>query len=525
MATLNQYQVNNTNGRIFLNIIGNPVVEPLDGPLFVEHLMARFPEQVYSKGRDSHLYGLLTALVGDSGAGGLKKKSLLARLKYESAALSFGDLDELYSPLIGFDRLPGERYKFDPRSSTLTAEEWEVVRAADQSYRRRAIGYMQAARLGGTVRGIAAAASAALGQSVTVSENYKYLFDQKADRQIGYPKYGDTGSVSEFIIRPNVNQNVTIQEEYAILDVGSPDAVDTFRFEFNGEYAPPVYISDLSAALITSSLHALAAIEQGDVVVEQTTTTSYKIRFLVDDISVQDLTIEYSATVKPADVSIAYSSATALFYAGEAGDPNPAYYEAALKGQSTTQIEPRLKNRYYLDPFVQKNLDDLVTKMKPVSTVFTIEPARERYIPVKVNSIGASSQKIVVSRFVTGSSSIDYQSPSLLNGKILESGVENEERNFAYTGMDLPVVSMTINGAIAYKDLAISDSKYGKTEFYRGTAATYQNYRSVHAGLFGDPMPKIFSHLTSVSSNDLFSEDNIIPRNDTLAIIRKPVTV
>ena len=79
MATLNQYRVNNTNGRLFFSIVQNPVVEPIDGPLFIEHLMLRFPEEIYSKSRDSHIYRLLTALAGDSGAGILKKKSLMAR--------------------------------------------------------------------------------------------------------------------------------------------------------------------------------------------------------------------------------------------------------------------------------------------------------------------------------------------------------------------------------------------------------------------------------------------------------------
>lgn len=525
MATLNQYQVNNTNGKIFFSIVENPVVEPLDGPLFVEHLMSRFPEEVYAKGRDTHLYGFLTALVGDAGAGSLKKKSLLARLQYESAALAFQNLDNLYSPLIGFDRLPSERYKIDPKKNTLTQEEWEVIRSADQSYRRRAIGYLQAARFGGTPRGIEEAASAALGQNVQVSENYKYVFDQQSDRQIGYSKYGNTNSVSEFVIRPNVSQNVTIQEEYAILNVTNANLVEPFQFLFDNEISSPIYIYDINAAGIVAALEGMASIEQGDFSVEQTTSTSYVIRSFKTGRSIQDLKISYWANVTPEDISIAFSASTSLFYAGEVGDPNPEYYETELNNGDTSLIEPRLYSRYYLDPFIQKNLDGVISKIKPVATTFSIKPARERYIPVGTNAVAASSEKFVVSRFVTGSSSIAYTAANKLNGKVLESGVENEQRNYAYTGMDLPVVSMTINTAIAYTDKALSDRDYGKTAFYRGTNSSYLKYRSIHAGVFGDPLPKVFKHLQSVSSNDVFSETNILPKNDTLAIMKKPVTI
>jgi hypothetical protein len=46
-----------------------PVVEPLDAPEALMKKMERFPEEVYSKSRDSHLFRFLLALCGEAGAG------------------------------------------------------------------------------------------------------------------------------------------------------------------------------------------------------------------------------------------------------------------------------------------------------------------------------------------------------------------------------------------------------------------------------------------------------------------------
>lgn len=521
MATLNQYRLNNTNGRLFFSIVQNPVVEPIDGPLFIEQLMLRFPEEAYTKSRDSHLYKLLTALAGDSGAGILKKKSLLARLQYESAALSFQNLDNLYSPLIGFDRLPGERYFIDPKKSTLTSEEWDAIKSADTAYRKRALQYLQAARQGGTLQGIRDAAEAALGQSVQVTENYKYIFDQNSDSFAGYKKYGVTNSVSEFVIRPRVNINTSVQDDYAILNVFNSSS---FYFVYNGEQTELLYSDLLSEQTIRAVIEGFEEVEQGDVEVLQRTTTSYLIKFTNQNLDIQRLSLLYDTGYSASDIVLNQSSVNDLFYVGDVGDPSTDYYNAYVSNSELPQ-ENRSSSKDYIDPYIQKNLDDLVGKIKPESSLFSIVPSREKYVTVPTNSVFASSEKFSVNRFVTANPNVIYPDADKLNGKILEPGIENEERNYAFTGVDMPVIFMTIDTVISYTNYSGLDAQYNTESFYTGADARYKLYESRHAGLYPEPTSLIYPFFKNVSPDMIFSADQILPSRNTNAVYKGAVTI
>jgi hypothetical protein len=517
MATLNQYNLNNTNGRLFFSIVENPVVEPLDGPLFIEHLMQRFPEEVYTRSRDSHLFKLLTALAGDSGAGILKKKSLLARLQFESAALGFQNLDNLYSPLIGFDRLSDEKYLINPKTSTLTQEEWDAINSADTSYRRRATQYLQAARQGGTLQGIKDAASAALGQDVQVTENYKYFFDQYSDRPVGFKKYGITDSMNEFIIRPNVSATTVTQTPFALLSILNTSA-DSFYFKYNGDQTSEISPGFISEEIIRSVIEGLEEVEQGDVTVKQTTTTAYQIEFANSELDIERLSIGTASTVlTDDDVVLTQSSTNDVFYSSRVGDPSFEYYNAYVAGESTSGINERSDSLEYISPFIQKNLDTLISRLKPESSLFSIAPAKEKYVSVGINSAFASSEKFYVNRFVTGSPNIAYSASDLLTGKILESGIENEERNYAFANVDFPVLFMTVDTVIAYTNQAESNPYYNTSTFYSGAEPAYKTYESQYIGVFGEPVSKIFPFLQSYSSEILYSPEKILPSRNTEA--------
>jgi hypothetical protein len=520
MATLNQYRVNNTNGRLFFSIVQNPVVEPIDGPLFIEHLMLRFPEEIYSKSRDSHIYRLLTALAGDSGAGILKKKSLMARLQYESAMLGFQNLDNLYSPLIGFDRLPNERYLIDPKKSALTQEEWDAIKAADTAYRKRALQYLQAARQGGTLQGITDAATAALGQNVQVTENYKYIFDQNSDRIAGFKNYGMTNSVSEFIIRPRVSSSASVSANFASLRLFD---YAEFYLSYNGEDTDLLYSDILSADTLRSVIEGFEQVEQGDVVVTQTTTTTYSIEFSNSNLDIKRLSLVPGAGFL--DVAIlTQSSANDLFYIGDVGDPSTEYYNAHLSVSETSGIDKRSSSRDYINPYIQKNLDVLINKLKPESSLFSIVPSEEKYIEVPVNSVFSSSERFYVNRFVTANPNVVYPDVDKLNGKILEPGVENEERNYAFVGVDMPVVFMTVDTVISYTNDAGLSPKYNTEVFYNGDNAEYKVYESRHSGVYPEPTSLIYPFFKAANENLIYSADQILPERDTTAVFKGAIT-
>lgn len=522
MPTGNQYKLNSTDGWLFFSFVNNPVVEPMDGPLFVEHLMARFPEEVYSKSRDSHLYRFLTALVGDSGAGILKKESLLARLHLESALLSLRGLDNLYSPLVGINRAPNERYSIDPSGSTLTKEEWDAIAAADASYRRRAIGYLQAAHQGGTLQGIKEAASAAIGRDVSVVENYKYIFDKKSDNPINYQKFGDTDSVSEFIICPSVGKSSSDNFPYAILTIKNKDLDEYFQFNFDGELSTEIYIPNISAASMLAALRGLGGITQNNVTVEQSTSSSYIIRFFGLNLDVKRLGVVYTSTVSREDVEISQSADNDLFYTAVIGDPSSEYYNAFVRGRSTAGIERRSSNTSYLNPLVQKNLDYLVGKIKPETSIFSIKPGVDPYTNVLVNNIAASSERFTVNRFITGSQSINPSLENLITGEILAPGIENEERNVAFSNYDFPVVFLTIDSVISYTDNAKEDVDYETKDFYYGSSPAYLKYMSEHIGQFDSTETLIFPSIyADVSYNDRFTVKDILPTNSTGAVLKR----
>jgi len=521
MATGNQYNLNNTNGQLYFSIVENPVVEPLDGPLFVEHLMMRFPEETYSKSRDSHLYKFLTALVGDSGSGVLKKKSLFARLQFEAALLSFNDLDKLYSPMIGFGRLPNEKYSINPKSSTLTSEEWDAIKAADMSYRHRAMNYLQAARKGGTVEGITAAASAAIGKPVQVVENYRYVFDQISDAKVGHERVGTTLSTSEFIIRPTVEASETNDDIYATLFV-SQSAIGDFRFVYEGGYTDYIYMSNVSQDIIAHTLMGIDLFSTGEVLVTKTTSSTYEIRFITPRALVQRLSVE-SDNVSDSDLYVVQSSENNTFYTTSFGDPSQDYYNAVINGDSIVDIPQRSSSTSYLDPSVQKNLDIVVNRIKPSSSIYSIAPSQQRHLPVNINSVFASSERFVVNRFV--SSSINYGSTDLLSGRFVKVGSEQEERNYAFAGMDLPVVFYTVDSVISYGQAALFDSAYPTNEFYDGPDAVYKTYESFRIGKYFSPAPSIYPFLSNVSTDMMFVTNNILPSNDTHAIFRGAPTV
>jgi hypothetical protein len=590
MATLNQYNVNNTNGLLYFSLIENPVVEPLDGPLFVEHLMARFPEETYTKSRDSHLYRFLTAIVGDSGSGLLKKQSLFARLQFESAALGFKGLDKLYSPLINFGRISGEKYSIDPKTSALTSEEWDAIKSADNAYRSRAFSYLQAARQGGTPSGLAAAASAAIGRPTQIVENYKHLFDSLSDNPIGYDKIGLTNSTSEFVIRPTVNKSQAATDIYATFYF-APDVDGIFRFKYNGEYSSFISTKNISAAIILHTLVGFSFLENGDVSVSQRASTAFEIRFVPVD--VRKLSIESDNLTVGTDIILYRSSDNELFYSSSFGDPSQDYFNSFVSGTSSTQrisgatttvasttvssvyvpgglgsaykgwgisgngipsgttilnvVDPttvrisasatvtqdgtatlylsppqRQGATEYLSPDIQKNLDNLVSRIKPTTSLFSISPSEDKYTVVGINGVHATSSRLSVNRFVSANSSVNYPGVDFLQGKFLEVGSENEERNYAFTSTDLPVVFITIDSVIAYTNNALTDPAYSTSDFYAGNAK-YKKYESIHVGSYQRDESLIFPSISAPIDTPLYAS-NILPAAVTNAIARGAIT-
>jgi hypothetical protein len=331
------------------------------------------------------------------------------------------------------------------------------------------------------------------------------------------------------VIRPHVSDNDVSQDPFARL-VFDPDAIGEFQFVLNNEYSDRVFTANISQSIIESVLLGLESLEIGDVEVLRTTSNAYVIRTPKSTGLIQRLTI-LSPTLSREQIRLEQSAANDLFYFSSFGDPSAEYYDAFISGDDTVGLNERPVaeegwSPSYLNPYIQKNLDMLVTKLKPASTLFSISPVSERYVRVRTGSVFASSERFVVSRFVRYNQNDNIQTNKLAN-RFLEVGSESEERNYAFTGYDMPVVFATIDSVISYTNDALIDPAYNTEEFYTGSFPVYRAYESAHSGNFFSPVPSLpgYSFLKGISPDVVFSSNNILPANNTPAVFRGAVTV
>lgn len=193
--------------------------------------LAHFHESLYDLGDTSHLLRLMKALLGDAGAGQLRKRSLVVRLQNSLSGTHFYDLDRFYGAIFGAARKIPEFLPLDPMESTATPDEWDDLMEADAAYRNRVTALARAIPMGGTVPGITAAAEAIMGVDCDIYETWPLIDAYGAgsgqtgrlwdDVETDYPLWSDfppatwaevedsiyfgrTGlnSRSEFIVRP-----------------------------------------------------------------------------------------------------------------------------------------------------------------------------------------------------------------------------------------------------------------------------------------------------------------------------------
>lgn len=144
------------------------VVAPLDVRTRLDH----FFDAIYDLSPDSHLFRFAAAVLGDSGANGLRKRYLMSRLSQTLQGTRFYDLDRFYGALFGIQRKVEELLPINPYTEQATAAQWNEIIAADGSYRSRIEQFAKALSLGGTALGMKAVAESILSCQVDILENY-----------------------------------------------------------------------------------------------------------------------------------------------------------------------------------------------------------------------------------------------------------------------------------------------------------------------------------------------------------------
>lgn len=130
------------------------------GDIPISQRLAHFPDDLYDMRETSHLVRFLTALLGDAGAGSLRKQSQVSLFRSVMRGTHFYDLDRFYGSIFGISRKVGEILGIDPTTDPATSNEWDQIAVADSSFRDRISHLASAINMGGTYPGIKAAAEA-----------------------------------------------------------------------------------------------------------------------------------------------------------------------------------------------------------------------------------------------------------------------------------------------------------------------------------------------------------------------------
>lgn len=206
---------------------GQNLLIPSD--ILAKRLM-HFAEEVYNVEPESALGRWMKVLLGDAGAGYLRKKVFITRLQESLSGTHFFDLDRFYGALFAVGRRNGESLTFDPYTELATYDEWEHVHTIDASYRSRVEQFARAIGLGATPAGIEAIAEALLAVDVDIYEDY-YRADRVsntwADLEGEYSTWGDIDG-----------------ETYDFLEGGDGDLDNTDRFHFRVTPKRPISLEE-----------------------------------------------------------------------------------------------------------------------------------------------------------------------------------------------------------------------------------------------------------------------------------------
>lgn len=375
------------------------VIEPLRGPRDTFYYLKRFPEEIYNRSPDSHLYRFLRSMLGDQGVNWIRKNYLQARLIFEELNIELFDLDAFYGDVFGFGRILDEAFDDDP-TGLIPRDQWEVIKSKNTRYRNRALDFVNGARAGNTPFGMRLVAKSGLGHEVEIIENYKYLYDLHSDDPLGLDYYGQTYLTQEMVVLPRRELSLSEVQRIAISDNPPPDG-GTFVLGYNGEATGSFTYDKGDGAgavvygaipwnatndMVRLALETIQQIGPGNVIVTggPGPHTPWDVTF-TGGLSGADL---HTLTV-----SSALTSSWSL-------DPITMSVTTVQNGRQSydeiVSIPPR--DRYHLQ--------EAVDRVRPQTTIMTVADAPGLRSNIDYRSVDASSEYREVIRYVTGNPGI-----------------------------------------------------------------------------------------------------------------------
>lgn len=149
------------------------VTSPLNIPPGIMSRLRSFPEEVYTLLPTDNLTKLLKVLLGDAGAGQLRKLANQARLGTYLQGANFYDLDNFYGAIFNITRTASEKLPLNPYTDLGTADTWASVRAFDSSFRSRIDQLGKAISFGPSAIGMELIAEAILQVPCSIYESWR----------------------------------------------------------------------------------------------------------------------------------------------------------------------------------------------------------------------------------------------------------------------------------------------------------------------------------------------------------------
>lgn len=184
-----------------------------------------------------------------------------------------------------------------------------------------------------------------------------------------------------------------------------------------------------------------------------------------------------------------------------------------------------------LQPQLERNMIDILDRLKSVGTLASVNPDQTRYLDVPVNAIHGSSERVHANRLVTGQTSITWPPVDPSQGYFIEEGVENEATYYQHSARELPIVFLTIEGIHSYTEAALGDSTYNTSAFFNGvisaggvTTYPYITYASEFVGFYSAPIQALFPFLNGVSPNVSYLATNAPAIQETPLMLESSIS-
>lgn len=461
-------------------------IEPLGGPNNPLSILDRFPDALYSKSPETHFIKFMYSLLGPAGVGWIKKQYLDAKLAIYAHGFNTFSIEKYYGDPFKFGRILTEQLAEDPEG-LLTREEWDSIKAKDESYRSRSITFFNAARAGGTPEGMELAAQSGLNHAAFIVENYKYLFDQHSDEPLGLSYYGRTQSTEEFIIVPRQETSQSEQQIISFDEVFGTEG--TFQLEFNGQRTG-LLLYNANNFEVETALQGLKNIGTGGVkVLGGPNPNAFVVTFTGLNSNQQLPQI------------VALSNVTYKRNIGAVGIGEEYKYEPFVREPVAMSVRTLVGGVNPVDEVVtlsdefQHNAQTAIDYLRPLASLPTPYHGGGTRTRQYYSNIHSSSNYVEGVKYVTGSENVKWPEPDSLNW--IEPGKEKESKRIEGDLQAHYTSYHSISGVTAYTDGALEDPEY------KNLTSILANYKSEHIGRYDPRAAEEFPFLKGLMDDSL----------------------